>query len=77
MKCADQSMMTKVRQKACFFLLCHYISKRQKKKKSHKDTFYNRDKAKQFRRFLLNTENNSDMVPSDGNTKINFKWPLP
>lgn len=76
MKCADQSMMTKVRQKACFFY-CVITFPKGKKKKSHKDTFYNRDKAKQFRSFLLNTENNSDMVPSDGNTKINFKRPLP
>lgn len=53
------------------------MERERQKKKSHKDMFYNREKAKQFRRFLLNTENNSDMVPSDGNTKINFKRPLP
>lgn len=39
--------------------------------------FYNRDKVKQFIRCLLNTEYGSDMVPSDEDTKMNFKWPLP
>lgn len=67
----------KSKTKGVFFFIVSLHFQKAKKKKSHKDTFYNRDKAKQFRRFLLNTENNSDMVPSDGNTKINFKRPLP